>query len=74
MSYQRLKKWYLIPPCLTLSDITYVSRESRVIQGNEWRPLLYLSVVAIEKGPFWSPTTTVANLLYTYTCTHAIII
>ena len=25
-SYQRLKKWYLIPPCLTLSIITYVSR------------------------------------------------
>ena len=25
-SYQRLKKWYFIPPCLTLSIITYVSR------------------------------------------------
>ena len=25
-SYQRLKKWYLIPPCLTLSIIKYVSR------------------------------------------------
>ena len=25
-SYQRLKKWYLIPPCLTLSDIRYGSR------------------------------------------------
>ena len=25
-SYQRLKKWYLIPPCLTLSNIKYVSR------------------------------------------------
>ena len=25
-SYQRLLKWYLIPPCLTLSDIRYVSR------------------------------------------------
>ena len=24
-SYQRLKKWYLIPPCLTLSIIRYVS-------------------------------------------------
>ena len=24
-SYQRLKKWYLIPPCLTLSVIRYVS-------------------------------------------------
>ena len=25
-SYQKLKKWYLIPPCLTLSIIRYVSR------------------------------------------------
>ena len=25
-SYQRLKKWYLVPPCLTLSIIRYVSR------------------------------------------------
>ena len=25
-SYQRLKKWYLIPPCLTLINIMYVSR------------------------------------------------
>ena len=26
VSYQRLLKWYLIPPCLTLSSIRYVSR------------------------------------------------
>ena len=25
-SYQRLYKWYVIPPCLTLSNIRYVSR------------------------------------------------
>ena len=25
-SYQRLKKWYLLPPCLTLSIIRYESR------------------------------------------------
>ena len=25
-TYQRLKKWYLMPPCLTLSNIRYVSR------------------------------------------------
>ena len=25
-SYQRLLKWYLMPPCLTLSNIRYVSR------------------------------------------------
>ena len=26
VSYQRLKKWYLITPCLTLSNIRYISR------------------------------------------------
>ena len=26
VSYQRLQKWYLIPPCLTLSNIRYISR------------------------------------------------
>ena len=26
MSYQRLLKWHLIPPCLTLNNIRYVSR------------------------------------------------
>ena len=25
-SYQTLKKWYLLPPCFTLSTIRYVSR------------------------------------------------
>ena len=25
-SYKRLLKWYLIPPCLTLSNIRYISR------------------------------------------------
>ena len=25
-SYLRLKKWYLIPPCLTLSIIKYISK------------------------------------------------
>ena len=32
-SYQRLKKWYLIPPCLTLSIIRYVSRVKWSNQG-----------------------------------------
>ena len=29
-SYQSLKKWYLIPPCLILSIIRYISR----VKGN----------------------------------------
>ena len=34
---------------------------SGAIQGKEWRPPLHLGVVAIEKGAFSSPSTTVAN-------------
>ena len=34
--------------------------QSRKIQ----RPPLHLGVVAIEKGAFWSPSTTVANFTY----------
>ena len=26
VSYQRLLKWYLIPPCLTLTNVRYISR------------------------------------------------
>ena len=37
-SYQRLKKWYLVPP-------------------------LHLGIVAYEKGAFWTPSTTITNLL-----------
>ena len=40
-SYERLKKWYLIPPCLTLSIIRYAS-------GVKWSTL--------EKGAAPSPT------------------
>ena len=53
-SYQRLKKWYLIPSCLTLSNIRYVAR---VMWCNPEKGVvhpLHLSVVAIEKGAFWS--------------------
>ena len=32
-SYQRLKKWSLIPPCLTLSIIRYVSRVKWINPG-----------------------------------------
>ena len=50
-SYQRLKKWYLMPPCLALRIIRY---GSRVKCSN---PPLHLSVEAIEKGAFESPST-----------------
>ena len=56
-SYQRLEKWYLMLPCLTLSIIRYGSRV-------EWRNPG--KGVAIEKGAFRSPLTVVTN--FTYTC------
>ena len=52
-SYQKLLKWYLIPPCLTLSNIMYVSRVKWAIQGKELGLPLHLGVVAIEMGAFW---------------------
>ena len=63
-SYQRLKKWYLIPPCLTLSIIRY---GSKVMWSNPWNrvaPSLHLSVVANKKGAFGSLSTMVANFIY----------
>ena len=53
-SYQRLLKWYLIPPCLTLSDIRCVSR---VKWNNPGKGV----VVAIEKGAFCSLSIKVSN-------------
>ena len=46
------KKWYLMPPCLTLSIIRYESRVSGAIQGKEFYLPLYLGVVANEKAAF----------------------
>ena len=57
------KKWYLIPPCLTLNNIRYVSRI-------KWSNSIHLGVVAIEKGAFWSPSTTVANFTYLLSIWH----
>ena len=58
-SYQRLKNWYLTPPCLTISS-TY-QEQNGAIQGKELRPPLYIDEVATEKGAFASPSTKVAN-------------
>ena len=41
-SYQRLKKWYLIPPYLTLSIIKYVSRVKWSHPGKGVAPSLTL--------------------------------
>ena len=65
-SFQILKKWYLMFPCLTLSIIRYGSTVRGAIQGKEQHPPLHLGVVAIEKGSFWSLSITVANFTYIY--------
>ena len=58
-SYQRLKKWYLIPPCLTLSIIRCVSRV-------KWRNQGKGVTLGFEKEGFRSPSTTVVNFIYIY--------
>ena len=63
-SYQRLKKWYLILPCLTLSIIRYESRVKWSNPRNGVVHPLHLGVVAIEKGAFGLPLTTVVNFTY----------
>ena len=57
-------KWYLIPLCLTLSNIRYVSRVKWSNPGKGVAPALHLGVVAFEKGAFQSLSTTVTNFTY----------
>ena len=59
--FQRLKEWYLMLPCLTLGIIRYGLRVKWSNPGNGVAPPIHLIVVAIEKGAFGSPLTTVAN-------------
>ena len=59
---QKIQKWYLMPPYLTLSNIRYRSKVSGAIQGKEYCPPLHLSVVVIEKGVVGSPLTMVGQL------------
>ena len=61
-SYQRLKKWYLMPPCLVLSIIRLGSRVKWGNPGKGVAPPLHLGVVAIEKAAFGSPLTKIASL------------
>ena len=60
-SYQRLKKWYLLPPCLTLSIIRYGSRVkwSNPGKGVAHSPTPWCS--SYRKGAFGLPSTKVAN-------------
>ena len=55
-----------MPTCKILSIISCGSRESGAIQSKEYRLHLHLGVVAIEKGAFESPSTTVGQYIYIY--------
>ena len=49
-SYQRLKKWYLMPPCLTLSIIRYGSRVKWSNPGKAVAPFPTLWCSSYRKG------------------------
>ena len=51
----KTQKWYFMPHCLTLN----VRIKGKVEQFREWS--CTLGVVAIERGTFGSPSTTVAD-------------
>ena len=57
-------QWYLIPSCLRLSVIKYVSRVKCCNSGKR----LHLSVVAIEKGPSRTVTKFTYIYIYIYVC------
>ena len=52
-SYQKLKKWYLIPPCLTLSIIRYTSRVKWVHPGKGEAPSPTPWCSSYWKGNLW---------------------
>ena len=66
MLFQRLKKWYLIPPCWTLSILWYGSRVKWINPEKGVAHPLHLGVLAIEKGAFGSTSTTIAYFSYLY--------
>ena len=57
-------KRYLILPCLTLSDIRYVSRLKWSNPGKGVTPVRITHVVAIKNGALWLPSTTVPNFTH----------
>ena len=66
-SYQRLKKWYFISPCLTLSIIRYGSRVKWGNPGKAVAPSLTPWCGRYREGSLLVTSTTVANLLmYVY--------
>ena len=62
--YQRLKKWYLMPPCLTQHYKVRIKGKVEQSRKGIIVPPLQLSVIAIERGAFRSPKTKVAKFTY----------
>ena len=63
-SYQRLKKWYLIPPCLTLSIIRYVSRVKWIKSRKGVASYPTPRCSSYWKGALRLPSPTVFNFSY----------
>ena len=57
----------MIPPCLTLSNIRYVSRIKWSNPGKGVVPSPTYWCSSYWKGAFWSPSTTVTNFTYLFT-------
>ena len=76
-SYQRLKKWYLMPPCLTLSIIRYGSRVkwSNPGKGVAPSPTPWCSKVSKREPSghprLWSPTLLTFIYIYNF-CIHVL--
>ena len=66
-SYQKLLKWYLIPPCLTLSIIRYVSRLKWSNPGKGVAPSLTPQCSSYWKGSFLVALDYGHQLYFTYT-------
>ena len=68
-SYQRLKRWYFMPPCLTLNIISY---RSRVKCGNPEKEVAPTPTVAIEQGTFGWPSTRSPTLIVYSLCIQTV--
>ena len=67
-SYQRLKKWYLMPPCLTLSIRRYGTKVKWSNLGNGVAPFLTPLCSSYLKGNLQVPPSDYACQLYSLKC------
>ena len=71
VSYQRLKKWYLMPPCSTLSIVRYESRVKWSNTGNGVAPFPTPWCISYRKGSL-RVTLNNSRQLYLYIYTGSI--